>query len=96
MPDGQLIRFEDLPSKGFTYPKDIEIYVKPMTLKEEVSSTVGRFEVSRAGYYETLLKNIDIQGNFDRKNLLYGDVQLIDLVRRLYTYELEEKIYAVG
>lgn len=92
MIEGQLIKFSDLPSKGYTYPADIEIYVRPMTIKEEISSSVERFETSKAIYYESLLDNIVIKGNFDKNKLLFNDIQLIDLVRRLYTFDLDETI----
>jgi hypothetical protein len=93
MVEGQVIPLSSLSSKGKTYPQDIEIYVRPQTLKEESSSTDKKFGISRAGYYEGLLNSISIKGCFDKKQLLFGDIQLIDLVRRLYTFELKELIY---
>lgn len=96
MIEGKQINLDTLPSRGVTYPEDIEIYVKPMTLKEEISSSAERFGVSKAGYYDSLLNSIVIKGNFNKRHLLLGDVQMLDLIRRLYTFELEEPIYAKG
>jgi hypothetical protein len=89
---GQIVRVCDLPSKGMFYPKDIEIYVKPMSVKDEIASNSSRFDLSKANYYQMLLDNITVVGPFNKNNLLYADVQLIDLVRRLYTFDLEEDV----
>ena len=44
--DGQLVRVDQLPSKGKVYPEDIEIYVKPLTIKEQMD--MSRYGVSEA------------------------------------------------
>ena len=85
MLEGRFISTSNLPSKGFTYPEDIEIYVKPVTIKEEMSTTLERFGVSKSGYYDNLLDNIEVKGGFDKNKLLFGDIQFIDLVRRMYS-----------
>jgi hypothetical protein len=90
--DGKQINILDLPSRGRTYPTDIEIYVKPMTAKEEMATSLSRFGSTKASYYDSLLESILIKGNFSKKKLLFGDIQFIDLVRRLFTFELEEQI----
>ncbi len=92
---GKLIELESLPSKGIPYPKEIEIHVKPLSIKEEIE--MSRFGQSQAEYYEILLKNISISGDYDRKcfdkkDLLLGDVQFIDLARRLLTFDEEEEV----
>ena len=90
----RLVNLSFLPSKGKVYPKDIEIYVEPVSMKEEFS--MARTGLTKAEYYENILKNIEIKGIFDKDNLLYGDLQMIDLVRRLYTFEEDEKIVIEG
>ena len=96
MLEGQQISLESLPSKGMLYPSDIEIYVRPMTAKEEMSASLERFGTTKANYYDNLLKSVTIKGNFDPKKLLLGDIQFIDLVRRLFTFELNELLYIKG
>lgn len=94
---GKQISLQDLPSKGCMYGEgDFEILVKPMSVREEMSLNLGRFGVSKAGYYDSLLESIEIVGNFDKNKLLFGDVEYLDLVRRLFTYELEEAISIGG
>jgi hypothetical protein len=39
--DGQLVELLNLPSKGYSYPKDIEIYVKPLSIKEQIDPWSG-------------------------------------------------------
>jgi len=90
MINGQIVKFSDLPSKGFTYPKDIEIYVTPMTLKEEAN--ISKYGKSSASYYKNLLDHITIVGDFNKNNLLFDDVQFIDLVRRLYSFDMDDAI----
>lgn len=92
MVEGKSINLSQLPSKGIHYPQDIEVYVKPMTAGEEMASNLEKFGISTAGYYDCLLDSILIKGSFDKNKLLFGDVQFIDLVRRLFSFELEEQI----
>jgi hypothetical protein len=93
---GELVKFDYLPSRGKKYPDDIEIYVKPMTLKEELSISTDRHDITRARYYKNLLDSIYIEGNFDKNKLFYSDCFMIDLIRRLYSFELEEAISIEG
>lgn len=88
--DGQLVKLEQLPSKGKTYPDDIEIYVEPLHIRQQMD--MDRYGVSQAEYYEILLKGIHIRGDFSVRDLLFYDVQFIDLVRRLFTFDPEERI----
>ena len=37
--EGQLVALDVLPSKGEIYPKDIEIYVKPLSIKQQMDNT---------------------------------------------------------
>jgi len=92
--DGQLVRLTDLPSKGKTYPDDMEIYVKPLSIKEQME--MDRYGISQAEYYQILLDGITIKGNYNVNNLWYHDVQFMDIIRRLYTFDQEEEIEIVG
>lgn len=88
--DGQLIKLEQLPSKGKMYPDNIEIYVAPLSIKQQMD--MDRYGVSQAEYYNILLQGITIHGDFDKNDLLFYDVHFLDLVRRLFTFDPEEKI----
>ncbi len=93
MIEGKSISVLDLPSKGYGYDtKDFEIFVKPLTLKEEMATSLERMGTTKSSYYENLLDSIEIKGNFDKRNLFYIDVQYIDLGRRLFSFELDEEI----
>ena len=92
--DGQLIEFKNLPSRGLGYPEDIEIYVKPLTIKEQID--MDRYGISQAEYFQIILNGITIHGNFNKNNLLYADVQFIDVVRRLYSFDVKDKIILKG
>jgi ribosomal protein S27E len=94
MINGKQINLSDLPSKGLTYGElNFEIFVRPMTAKEEMATHLERFGVTKASYYDNLLDNIIVNGDFNKKTLLFGDIQYIDLIRRLFTFELDELIY---
>ena len=56
--DGQRVDLLDLPSKGYSYPKDIEIYVRPLTIKEQID--MERYGISDAEYYNLILTGITI------------------------------------
>ena len=88
--DGQLVRVDQLPSKGKVYPEDIEVYVKPLTIKEQMD--MSRFGVSTAEYFKILLDGISTRGGFPKNQLLFHDVQFLDLVRRLYTFDVDQEI----
>lgn len=88
--EGQLVPLTSLPSKGKPYPKGIEIYVRPLTIKEQMD--MDRYGVSQAEYYQILLNGITVRGEFDKADLLFYDVHFMDLVRRLFTFDPEEKI----
>ena len=88
--DGQFVSVDSLPSKGRPYPEDIEIYVKPLTIKEQME--MDRYGITEAEYFKILLSGISVRGEFDKGNLLFHDVQFLDLVRRLYTFDIEEEI----
>ena len=82
-----------LPSKGVAYPDNIEIYVSPLTIRERRLLDGA----TQAGYYDGLLKGIEIRGGqFDKNNLLYADIQYLDLVRRIHTFELDKKITLIN
>ena len=88
--EGQLISLLQLPSKGKQYPQDIEIYVKPLAIKDQMD--MDRYGISQAEYYQILLNGITIKGDFNKEDLLFYDVHFMDLVRRLFTFDPEEKI----
>ena len=92
--DGQLVEFKNLPSQGYGYPEDIEIYVKPLTIKEQID--MDRYGISQAEYFQIILDGISVHGNFNKNNLLYADVQFIDIVRRLYSFDTKDKIILKG
>ena len=92
--DGQLVEFKNLPSQGYNYPEDIEIYVKPLTIKEQID--MDRYGISQAEYFQIILNGISIHGNFNKNNLLYADVQFMDVVRRLYSFDTKDKIILKG
>lgn len=88
--DGQLVELKTLPSKGYSYPKDIEIYVKPLSVKEQID--MERFGISDAEYFRIILNGITIHGDFNKNDLLHSDVQFIDVARRLFSFDLKDKI----
>jgi len=92
--DGKVVEFSFLPSKGVIYPDDIEIYVKPLSVKEQID--MERYGITDAEYFQILLNGVTIHGNFDKNNLLHSDVQFIDVIRRLYTFNTDEEITIKG
>lgn len=87
---GQNVKLDQLPSKGVNYPQDIEIFVKPLSIKEQMD--MSRFGVTEAEYFRVLLGGITIQGAFNKNDLYFHDVQFLDLVRRLFTFDIEQEI----
>lgn len=89
---GQNVKLENLPSKGRIYPDDLEVFVKPLTIKEQMD--MSRFGVTESEYFRTLLQGIATisESDFPKKNLLLHDVQFLDLVRRLFTFDIEQEI----
>ena len=80
-----------LPSKGVPYPKNIEILVAPIRIRERRQLEGA----TQATYYEKLLEGIQINGGmFDKKKLLLADVQFLDLVRRIHSFDLDKDIVA--
>ena len=88
--DGQRVDYHYLPSQGIMYPDDIEIYVKPLSVKEQID--MERFGISDAEYFQIILDGITIKGNFNKNNLLHSDVQFMDIIRRLYTFDTDDAI----
>lgn len=88
--DGKVVDFDFLPSKGVVYPDDIEIYVKPLSVKEQID--MERYGITDAEYFQILLNGITIHGNFNKNDLLHSDVQFIDVIRRLYTFDTDDMI----
>ena len=50
--DGQRVDFNFLPSHGVKYPDDIEIYVEPLPIKQQID--MERYGISDAEYFEIL------------------------------------------
>lgn len=92
--DGQLVELANLPSKGFIYPKDIEIYIKPLCIKEQID--MERYGISDSEYFKVVLDGVTIRGNFNKNDLLHSDVQFLDIVRRLYSFDTNEEITIEG
>ena len=92
--DGQRVDLWQLPSKGYSYPKDIEIYVRPLSIKEQID--MERYGISDAEYFNMILNGITIHGNFDKRNLLHSDVQFMDVVRRLFSFDTKSLIKIEG
>jgi len=90
--EGQLVKLNILPTKGIKYPLDIEIYVRPVSIKEQMD--MDRYGISQAEYFQKVLDGVTIKGSFLKENLYYHDVQFLDLVRRLYTFDTKEEIVA--
>lgn len=88
--DGQRVDLVNLPSRGYSYPKDIEIYIRPLSIKEQID--MERYGISDAEYFNMILNGITIHGNFNKRNLLHSDVQFIDVVRRLFSFDIKDKI----
>ena len=92
--DGQLVLPKNLPSRGYGYPKDLEIYVKPLSIKEQID--MERYGISDSEYFKMVLDGISLRGNFNKNDLLHSDVQFLDLVRRLYSFDINEEITIEG
>lgn len=83
------VPFDILPSKGIPYPDTMEILVAPMRIRERRQLEGA----SQSTYYEKLLEGIQINGgNFNKRNLLFADVQFLDLVRRIHSFSLDKSI----
>lgn len=91
---GQRVDFEFLPSRGIKYPDDIEIYVKPLAIKEQID--MERYGISDAEYFQMVLDGVTIRGGFNKDNLLHSDVQFFDVIRRLYTFDTSDKVTIKG
>lgn len=93
--NGILVPLEKLPSKGYGYPPEMALYVKPLKIKDQID--MERYGVSDSEYFRILLEGISIEGCVKNKESLYHfDVQFLDLVRRLYSFDTEEYIEIEG
>ena len=87
------VPFDILPSKGVPYPDNIEILVAPVRIRERRQLEGA----TQATYYEKMLEGIQINGGqFDKKQLLFADVQFLDLVRRIHSFEYDKEIQIKG
>lgn len=83
------VNMSQLPSKGMGYPENIEIFVTPLTIKERKQLEGA----SHAEYFRTILRGVRVEGGpFKKDNLLFADVQFLDLVRRIVTFENDRKL----
>ena len=81
------VPFDMLPSKGVAYPDNIEILVSPMRIRERRMLEGA----TQSTYYEKLIEGITVRGGiFNKRDLLFADVQFLDLVRRLFTFDVEQ------
>lgn len=81
-----------LPSRGVPYPENIEIAVAPLSIRERRMLEGA----TQAEYYRNLLNGITVYGDFDKNDLIFHDVNFLDLVRRIYTFEKDKKITISG
>lgn len=91
---GVTIPLEKLPSRGETYPSDMELIVHPITIKDQID--MDRYGISDTEYFQTLLKGVEIKGNFNKGSLFHSDVQFLDIVRRLICFDTKEDIVIEG
>ena len=93
---GVLVPLDHLPSKGFTYPKDLEIKVSPMSIKDQID--MDRYGISDSDYFKILLSGVEITTKeaFYKNDLIHFDVQFLDIVRRLYSFDVNESITLEG
>lgn len=83
------VPFDMLPSKGIAYPDNIEILVSPMRIRERRMLEGA----TQSTYYEKLIEGITVRGGmFNKRDLLFADVQFLDLVRRIHSFELDKDI----
>ena len=83
------VPFDMLPSKGVAYPDNIEILVSPMRIRERRMLEGA----TQSTYYEKLIEGITVRGGiFNKRDLLFADVQFLDLVRRIHSFELDKDI----
>lgn len=81
-----------LPSRGRAYPDTLEIYVTPLTIKENKLLEGA----SLAEYYRRMLDGVVLKGPaFKPKDLLFCDIQFLDLVRRIFSFEINKEITVV-
>lgn len=94
--NGVLVPLSSIPSQGYVYPKDLEIHVKPMSIKDQID--MDRYGISDSDYFKILLSGVEIvtESAFYKNDLIHFDVQFLDIVRRLYSFDVNEKITIEG
>ncbi len=93
--NGIQVPLESLPSKGYSYPSDMGLFVKPLKIKDQID--MERYGITDSEYFRILLEGITIEGcPMSKESLLHFDVQFLDVVRRLYSFDTEEYIGIEG
>lgn len=95
--NGVLVPLKKLPSQGCQYPEDMELYVTPLSIKDQID--MDRYGISDSDYFKILLKGITLETqdvSFGKNKLIHFDVQFLDIVRRLITFDTNDKITIEG
>ena len=89
--NGAVIDFSKLPSRGRCYPQNCEIYITPLNVRQQME--MDKYGVTTAEYYNTLLQGVTLQNaSFPKDKILFADLQYIDLMRRLFTFDTQQKV----
>ena len=63
--DGQRVDYDYLPSHGIVYPDDIEIYVKPLSVKEQIDINTRQYAKRQDTWFNNRYKEfahfVDVQ-----------------------------------
>lgn len=89
--NGVLVDRTKLPSRGRCYPDNVEIYITPLNVRQQME--MDKYGVTTAEYYNMVLQGVTLQNaSFPKEKLLFPDTQYIDLLRRLYTFDTKQEI----
>lgn len=84
------INLEHLPSKGKGYPEGIQVFVEPLKVKKQIE--MERYGVTPAEYFNIVLQGVEVIG-MSKDDLWFFDVNMIDLIRRILTMDVEDSIH---
>lgn len=89
--NGVVIDFSKLPSRGRCYPSNCEIYITPLNVRQQME--MDKYGVTTAEYYNTCLQGVTLQNaSFPKDKILFADLQYIDLMRRLFTFDTQQEV----
>lgn len=89
--NGVVIDFSKLPSRGRRYPQNCEIYITPLNVRQQME--MDKYGVTTAEYYNTCLQGVTLQNvSFPKDKILFADLQYIDLMRRLFTFDTQQEV----